>query len=150
MKERHHALEITLAFRANRQCALRRDRRRPSCRGHEYREGDALSRNYAGRCAGNLPLVDLHRTLELNRASAHRFQQSIADVGKRQGNRWNRAARPLGRCDGENSQKSLYATSIRYDDNSFRPIHLMEVVTQDRPGLYLKWVFRAGPPGLQH
>jgi [protein-PII] uridylyltransferase len=77
---------------------------------------------------------DLHRTLELNPSETVRFQQSVADVlnGKQ-------SLEPLlkGRLAASVARppKVVVPTSISFDDSSSDRCTLMEVVTQDRPGL---------------
>jgi [protein-PII] uridylyltransferase len=78
--------------------------------------------------------VDLHRTLELNPGEIPRFRQEIADVlnGKQ-------ALEPLlrGRLAGilARPPKVAVPTSLHFDDSCSEHCTLMEIITQDRPGL---------------
>jgi [protein-PII] uridylyltransferase len=89
--------------------------------------------NAAGVVLDTFHFVDLHRTLELNPDEIPRFRQSIAEVlnGKQ-------ALEPMmkGRLAATaRPPKVLVPTSINFDDGSSDHSTLMEVVTQDRPGL---------------
>jgi [protein-PII] uridylyltransferase len=96
-------------------------------------KADAFA-NAAGVVLDTFHFVDLHRTLELNPEEIARFQQSIADVlnGKQ-------ALEPLmkGRLAASVARppKVVVPTSINFDDGSSDHSTLVEVVTQDRPGL---------------
>jgi len=143
LKERHHA--------SNSLCcqgiagAVRGDFRSSGCLGHEHREGGCVREFRRRRCWTRSTSFDMHRTLELNPGERTRFQQSIADVvnGKQ----------PLTIAEGSPGRplfakppKVTFRTSIQFDDGSSDHSTLMEVVTQDRPGLLYE-VVRAGPPG---
>ena len=90
--------------------------------------------NAAGVVLDTFHFDDLHRTLELNPSETVRFQQSIADVlnGKQ-------SLEPLlkGRLAASVARppKVVVPTSISFDASSSDRCTLMEVVTQDRPGL---------------
>jgi len=96
-------------------------------------KADAFA-NSAGVVLDTFHFVDMHRTLELNPSERARFQQSIADVvnGKQ-------PLEPLlkGRLAAAVAKppKVTFKTSIQFDDDSSDHSTLMEVVTQDRPGL---------------
>jgi [protein-PII] uridylyltransferase len=96
-------------------------------------KADAFA-NAAGVVLDTFHFGDLHRTLELNPEEIARFQQSIADVlnGKQ-------ALEPLmkGRLAASVARppKVVVPTAINFDDNSSDHSTLVEVVTQDRPGL---------------
>jgi [protein-PII] uridylyltransferase len=96
-------------------------------------KADAFA-NAAGVVLDTFHFADLHRTLELNPGEVGRFQQSIADVlnGKQ-------ALEPLmkGRLAASVARppKVLVPTAINFDDGSSDHSTLVEVVTQDRPGL---------------
>jgi [protein-PII] uridylyltransferase len=90
--------------------------------------------NAAGVVLDTFHFMDLHKTLELNADEIPRFQQSIADVvnGKQM-------LEPLlkGRLAAALARppKVAVKTSINFDDGSSDHSTLMEVMTQDRPGL---------------
>ena len=96
-------------------------------------KADAFA-NSAGVVLDTFHFVDMHRTLELNPGELPRFQGSIADVlnGKQplepllKGRLVAALARP---------PKVAVATSISFDDGSSDHCTLMEIMTQDRPGL---------------
>ncbi len=96
-------------------------------------KADAFA-NAAGVVLDTFHFVDLHRTLELNPGEVGRFQQGIADVlnGKQ-------ALEPLmkGRLAASVARppKVLVPTAINFDEGSSDHCTLVEVVTQDRPGL---------------
>src|SRR5208282_6883454 len=96
-------------------------------------KADAFA-NAAGVVLDTFNFVDLHRTLELNPGEILRFQQSIAEVlnGKQ-------ALEPLlkGRLAAAVAQppKVVVSTSINFDDGSSEHCTLVEIMTQDRPGL---------------
>jgi [protein-PII] uridylyltransferase len=96
-------------------------------------KADAFA-NTAGVVLDTFHFADLHRTLELNPGEIDRFRQSIADVlnGKQ-------PLEPLlkGRLAASVARppKVLVSTAINFDDGSSDQSTLVEVVTQDRPGL---------------
>jgi [protein-PII] uridylyltransferase len=96
-------------------------------------KADAFA-NAASVVLDTFHFVDLHRTLELNPGEISRFQQSIADVlnGKQ-------PLEPLMRgrlaTSGARPPKVVVQTAINFDDGSSDHSTLVEVVTQDRPGL---------------
>ena len=96
-------------------------------------KADAFA-NAAGVVLDTFHFMDLHKTLELNADEIPRFQQSIADVvnGKQM-------LEPLlkGRLAAALARppKVAVKTSIHFDDGSSDHSTLMEVMTQDRPGL---------------
>ena len=96
-------------------------------------KADAFA-NTAGVVLDTFHFADLHRTLELNPGEIDRFRQSIADVlnGKQ-------PLEPLlkGRLAASVARppKVLVSTAINFDDGSSDHSTLVEVVTQDRPGL---------------
>jgi len=101
--------------------------------GHEHREGRRLCERRRV-VLDTFNFVDLHRTLELNPGEIARFQQSIADIvnGKQ-------ALEPLlkGRLAAALARppKVAVPTTLIFDDASSDQCTLMEIVTQDRPGL---------------
>jgi [protein-PII] uridylyltransferase len=96
-------------------------------------KADAFA-NSAGVVLDTFHFMDLHKTLELNPGEVPRFQQSIADVvnGKQM-------LEPLlkGRLAAALARppKVAVKTSINFDDGSSDHSTLMEIMTQDRPGL---------------
>ncbi|MGB7436745.1 MAG: [protein-PII] uridylyltransferase [Candidatus Acidiferrum sp.] len=96
-------------------------------------KADAFA-NAAGVVLDTFHFVDLHRTLELNPGEVARFQKSVADVlnGKQ-------PLEPLmkGRlaASGTRPPKVVVPTGITFDEVSSDHCTLVEVVTQDRPGL---------------
>ena len=96
-------------------------------------KADAFA-NAAGVVLDTFHFVDMHRTLELNPGEIGRFQQNIADVLNAK-----QALEPMlkGRlaAAGSRPPKVLVSTGISFDQASSDHCTLMEVVTQDRPGL---------------
>lgn len=90
--------------------------------------------NAAGVVLDTFHFSDLHRTLELNPSEVERFRKSLADVisGKAQ-------LEPLmkGRESASRSRKPKVTVETRIDFEDMSSAHstLMEIVTQDRPGL---------------
>lgn len=130
LKERQHAYELTL-LSADRPALFAAISGALAGWGMNIVKADAFA-NSAGVVLDTFHFVDLHRTLELNPSEKERFRQSIADVvnGKQ----------PLeallrGRLAGSRPPKVALATSLQFDDESSDHSTLMEVVTQDRPGL---------------
>ncbi len=95
-------------------------------------KADAFA-NAAGVVLDTFHFVDLHRTLELNPGEVGRFQQGIADVLN-----GRQALEPLmkGRLAAvARPPKVVVPTAINFDEGSSDRCTLVEVVTQDRPGL---------------
>lgn len=96
-------------------------------------KADAFA-NAGGVVLDTFHFLDMHKTLELNPGEISRFQQSIADVlnGKQM-------LEPLlkGRLAAALARppKVAITTSINFDDGSSDHCTLMEIMTQDRPGL---------------
>jgi [protein-PII] uridylyltransferase len=132
LKERHHAFELTL-LSADRPALFAAISGALAAWGMNIVKADAFA-NSAGVVLDTFHFVDMHRTLELNPGERTRFQQSIADVvnGKQ-------PLEPLlkGRLAAAVAKppKVTFRTSIQFDDGSSDHSTLMEVVTQDRPGL---------------
>ncbi len=90
--------------------------------------------NAAGTILDTFRFVDLFRTLELNPSETARFKQSVVDVltGKAD-------LRKLlsGRISPRTAQrvKVKISTQVRFDDASSSHSTLLELITQDRPGL---------------
>jgi len=96
-------------------------------------KADAFA-NTAGVVLDTFHFTDLHKTLELNPDEIPRFQQSIADVLS-----GTQSLEPLlkGRLAAALARppKVAVKTSINFDDSSSTQSTLMEIMTQDRPGL---------------
>ena len=96
-------------------------------------KADAFA-NAAGVVLDTFHFLDLHKTLELNPGEIPRFQESITGVvsGKQ-------SLEPLlkGRLAAALARppKVAVKTSIKFDDESSEHSTLMEIMTQDRPGL---------------
>ena len=132
IKSRHHAFTLTL-LAADRPALFATIAGVLSAWGMNIVKADAFA-NAAGVVLDTFHFVDLHRTLELNPSEIPRFQQSIADVvsGKK-------AMEPLlkGRLSAAQARtpKVAVPTSINFDEASSEQCTLMEIVTQDRPGI---------------
>ena len=96
-------------------------------------KADAFA-NAAGVVLDTFHFLDLHKTLELNPGEIPRFQQSIAE-----GVSGKQSLEPLlkGRLAAALARppKVAVKTSIKFDDESSDHSTLMEIMTQDRPGL---------------
>jgi [protein-PII] uridylyltransferase len=96
-------------------------------------KADAFA-NAAGVVLDTFQFVDLHRTLELNPGEIERFRRNLADVvnGKT-------ALEPLlhsrDTAMRAKAPKIAVDTRITFDDTSSLHSTLLEIVTQDRPGL---------------
>ena len=101
--------------------------------GMNINKADAFA-NAAGIILDTFHFTDLHRTLELNPGEIARFRKSLEDVlnGKA-------ALEPLlkGRVGGTRGRapKVTVETKINFDDSSSAHCTLLEIVTQDHPGL---------------
>jgi [protein-PII] uridylyltransferase len=132
MKATHHAYRLTL-LSADRPALFAAISGVLASWGMNIVKADAFA-NSAGVVLDTFHFVDLHKTLELNPTEILRFQKSIADVvnGKQ-------ALEPLlkGRLTAAVARppKVTFQTSIQFDDGSSDHSTLMEIVTQDRPGL---------------
>ena len=96
-------------------------------------KADAFA-NAAGVVLDTFQFVDLHRTLELNPSEIERFRKNLADVvnGKA-------ALEPLLHSRDKTTRarppKVTVDTRINFDDASSLHSTVLEIVTQDRPGL---------------
>jgi [protein-PII] uridylyltransferase len=132
VKKTHHAFTLTL-LSADRPALFATIAGALAAWGMNIVKADAFA-NAAGVVLDTFHFVDMHKTLELNPGEIGRFQQSIRDVvnGKQplepmlKGRLAAAVARP---------PKVAVATSINFDDGSSDHSTLVEVVTQDRPGL---------------
>jgi len=101
--------------------------------GMNINKADAFG-NAAGVILDTFHFTDLHRTLELNPSEAERFRKSLADVvnGKA-------PLEPLlkGRETASRARapKVTVETRINFDDASSAHSTLLEIITQDHPGL---------------
>jgi [protein-PII] uridylyltransferase len=101
--------------------------------GMNINKADAFA-NAAGIVLDTFHFADLHRTLELNPGEAERFRKSLADVvnGKA-------PLEPLLKSRESASRgrapKVTVETRISFDDASSAHSTLLEIVTQDHPGL---------------
>ena len=105
--------------------------------------------NAAGVVVDTFHFTDPHKTLELNPSELARLEKNIEDVLS--------GAIPVetlmrGRdAAHSNSQPKVnVATQIRFDDGSSPHSTLMEIVTQDRPGLAFPLELDAGQFRLQY
>jgi [protein-PII] uridylyltransferase len=132
VRKTHHAFVLTL-LSADRPALFATIAGVLAAWGMNIVKADAFA-NAAGVVLDTFHFVDLHKTLELNPGELPRFQQSIADVlnGKQ-------ALEPLlkGRLAAAMARapKVAVPTSINFDEGSSDHSTLMEIVTQDRPGL---------------
>jgi [protein-PII] uridylyltransferase len=96
-------------------------------------KADAFS-NAAGVVLDTFHFADLHRTLELNPSEIERFESNLKDVLS-----GTAALEPLlkGRVNAMKGRapKVTVPTRINFDDASSAHSTLMEIVTQDHPGL---------------
>jgi [protein-PII] uridylyltransferase len=90
--------------------------------------------NAAGVILDTFRFVDLYRTLELNPSEADRFRSNLVDVLQ---GRMQIVKMMSGRILGGTSPnpKVIIPTQIRFDDSSSSHSTLLELTTQDRPGL---------------
>ncbi|HEY6943812.1 MAG TPA: [protein-PII] uridylyltransferase [Candidatus Acidoferrum sp.] len=101
--------------------------------GMNINKADAFA-NAAGIILDTFYFTDLHRTLELNPGEIARFRKSLKDVlnGKE-------ALEPLlkgrERALRGRAPKVTVETKISFDDSSSAHCTLLEIVTQDHPGL---------------
>src|SRR5467141_2716845 len=101
--------------------------------GMNINKADAFA-NAAGVILDTFHFADLHRTLELNPSETERFRKSLADVvnGKA-------PLEPLLKSRDSASRarppKVSVETRMGFDDSSSAHSTLLEIVTQDHPGL---------------
>ncbi|PYU13550.1 MAG: hypothetical protein DMG37_10125, partial [Acidobacteria bacterium] len=101
--------------------------------GMNINKADAFA-NAAGIILDTFHFTDLHRTLELNPSEILRFRKSLEDVlnGKA-------ALEPLlksrERATRARTPKVTIETHINFDDSSSAHCSLLEIITQDHPGL---------------
>jgi [protein-PII] uridylyltransferase len=101
--------------------------------GMNILKADAFA-NRAGMVLDTFRFVDLHRTLELNPPEVDRFKASVEDVltGKA-----SLATLLKGRMSEPASAKPKIRipTQVLFDDESSSHSTLLELISQDRPGL---------------
>ncbi len=90
--------------------------------------------NAAGMVVDTFYFTDRFRTLEMNLQEWERLKQSIAAVIKGQTD-LARMLRDRLKAEKADSTKVKIATQIEFDDNSSTHSTLVQVLTQDRPGL---------------
>jgi [protein-PII] uridylyltransferase len=96
-------------------------------------KADAFA-NAAGVVLDTFQFADLHHTLELNPSEIERFRKNLADVvnGKA-------ALEPLlqsrDKANRARAPKVTVDTRINFDDGSSLHSTVLEIITQDRPGL---------------
>ena len=132
IKSTHHAFTLTL-LSADRPALFAAIAGVLAAWGMNIVKADAFA-NSAGVVLDTFHFVDLHRTLELNPSEIPRFRQSIADVVN---NRQTLEPLLKGRLAAAMARppKVLVQTTVNFDDESSEHCTLMEIVTQDRPGL---------------
>jgi [protein-PII] uridylyltransferase len=93
--------------------------------------------NAAGVVVDTFHFTDPHKTLELNPSELTRLQKNIEDVLT---GLTPRETLMRGRAAGQSKAqpKVNVSTQIRFDDSSSPHSTLMEIVTQDRPGLLFR------------
>ena len=132
IKSTHHAFTLTL-LSADRPALFAAIAGVLAAWGMNIVKADAFA-NSAGVVLDTFHFVDLHRTLELNPSEIPRFRQSIAEVVNNR-----QVLEPLlkGRLAAAMARppKVLVQTTVNFDDESSEHCTLMEIVTQDRPGL---------------
>src|SRR5882762_10029346 len=101
--------------------------------GMNINKADAFA-NAAGVILDTFHFADLHHTLELNPSEADRFRKSLADVvnGKAPLEPLLKGRVSAGRA---RAPKVTVETRINFDDSSSAHSTLLEIVTQDHPGL---------------
>jgi [protein-PII] uridylyltransferase len=90
--------------------------------------------NSAGVIIDTFYFTDRFRTLELNLPEWERFKRSISDVLCGEVD-LDRLMRDRVRADNNGIAKVKVETQIEFDDRSSRHSTLIQVITQDRPGL---------------
>jgi [protein-PII] uridylyltransferase len=101
--------------------------------GMNILKADAFS-NSAGIVLDTFRFVDLYQTLEMNPSEIGRFEQTAVDVVR---GKVSVAALLSGRASPQKLPRAKVAvpTQIRFDDASSSTSTLLELITQDRPGL---------------
>jgi [protein-PII] uridylyltransferase len=101
--------------------------------GMNINKADAFA-NAAGVVLDTFHFADLHRTLELNPSESERFRKSLADVvnGRAPLEQLLKGRESASRA---RAPKVTVETRINFDDASSAHSTLLEIVTQDHPGL---------------
>lgn len=100
--------------------------------GMDITKASAFS-NQAGVIVDSLYFKDRFRTLELNPSERDRFKGSVIDILNGESS-LDRLLEPRLRADTKPPRLKI-ETSLRYDDECSPTSTLLEVTTQDRPGL---------------
>ena len=96
-------------------------------------KADAFA-NAVGMILDTFTFVDLHRTLELNPSERDRFKENLIDVLK--GTlELEKLLSGRTRVEAASQPKIEVTTSVRFDSQSSSHSTLLELITQDRPGL---------------
>ncbi len=90
--------------------------------------------NAAGVVVDTFHFTDPHNTLELNPGEAARLQKNVIDVLLRS-MPLETLMRGRAHLDSPPAAKVSVPTEVRFDDSSSSHSTLMEIITQDRPGL---------------
>lgn len=90
--------------------------------------------NDAGIVLDTFQFVDLHRTLELNPSESERLRRSLVEIVSGKAPLAPLLKAGLHATHGRISKVAV-ATRIRFDDDSSSRSTLLEILTQDRPGL---------------
>lgn len=90
--------------------------------------------NDAGIVLDTFQFVDLHRTLELNPGESERLRRSLVEIVSGQAPLAPLLKAGLHSAHGRPSKVAVH-TRIRFDDESSARSTLLEILTQDRPGL---------------
>jgi len=101
--------------------------------GMNILKADAFS-NSAGMVLDTFRFVDLYQTLAMNPSEIGRFEQTVIDVVS---GKVSVTALLSGRASPQKlpRAKVVVPTQIRFDDASSSTSTLLELITQDRPGL---------------
>jgi [protein-PII] uridylyltransferase len=90
--------------------------------------------NSAGTVVDTVYFTDRFRTLELNLPEWERFKTSVAAVLNKEAD-LARMLRERFRSETSVTEKVKVVTSLEFDDNASAQSTMLQVVTQDRPGL---------------
>jgi [protein-PII] uridylyltransferase len=128
----HHAFSLTL-LTADRPALFATISGVLASWGMNIIKADAFA-NAAGVVLDTFHFADLHHTLELNPSEIGRFRKSLTDVvnGKAALEQLLKGRESASRA---RPPKVTVETRINFDDTSSAHSTLMEIVTQDRPGL---------------
>ena len=96
-------------------------------------KADAFA-NSAGVALDSFRFVDLHRTLELNPSEARRFQANLLEALNKKAE-IDKLVRGRLRQGSARQPRVPIPTQIHFDDSSSSHSTILELITQDRPGL---------------